>query len=212
MMSRFAEEMVIWCSDPFGFLRIADEFSTGSSIMPQKRNPDAAELVRAKAGRLFGALQGLLVVMKGLPLAYGKDMQEDKEPVFDAADTLRLCVAATTGMIVGARFDTARMRDAAERGFPTATDLADWLVRVAGLPFRRAHHVAGTLVKEAERRGCGLADLPLAAMREVEPAIDDGVYAVLAIDDAVASRTSEGGTAPANVRAACAEARARFLD
>jgi len=211
-LSRLAEEMVIWCSEAFGFLRIADAFSTGSSIMPQKRNPDAAELVRAKAGRLFGALQGLLVVMKGLPLAYGKDMQEDKEPVFDAADTLSLCVAATTGMVAGARFDTERMREAAERGFPTATDLADWLVRVAGLPFRRAHHVAGTLVKEAETRGCDLKDLPLDAMRAVEPAIDDSVFAVLGIDDAVASRTSEGGTAPAKVRAACAAARKRFLD
>ena len=179
--------------------------------MPQKRNPDAAELIRAKAGRVFGALIGLLTVMKGLPLAYAKDMQEDKEPVFAAFDTLQLCLAATAGMIATASFDRAHMRAAAERGFPSATDLADWLVRVAGLPFRRAHHAAGTLVKEAERRGCSLEALPLAAMQAVEPSISQDVYSVLGVEASVASRTSEGGTAPARVRAAAAEARRRFL-
>ena len=211
-LSRLAEEMVIWSCEQFGFLRLADAFSTGSSIMPQKRNPDAAELVRAKSGRIIGALAGLLVVIKGLPLAYAKDMQEDKEPVFDAFDTLTLALAATTGMLEGATFDRARLRDAASRGFPDATDLADWLVRVKGLPFRRAHHIAGTIVKEAERSGVALSELPLAAMRAVDPAIDDGVYAVLGVERSVASRTSEGGTAPDNVRRAAAAARQRFLD
>jgi argininosuccinate lyase len=211
-LSRLAEEMVIWSCEQFGFLRLADAFSTGSSIMPQKRNPDAAELVRAKSGRIIGALAGLLVVIKGLPLAYAKDMQEDKEPVFDAFDTLTLALAATTGMLEGATFDRARLRDAASRGFPDATDLADWLVRVKGLPFRRAHHIAGTIVKEAERSGVALSELPLAAMRVVDPAIDDGVYAVLGVERSVASRTSEGGTAPDNVRRAAAAARQRFLD
>ena len=211
-LSRLAEEMVIWSCEQFGFLRLADAFSTGSSIMPQKRNPDAAELVRAKSGRIIGALAGLLVVIKGLPLAYAKDMQEDKEPVFDAFDTLTLALAATTGMLEGATFDRARLRDAASRGFPDATDLADWLVRVKGLPFRRAHHITGTIVKEAERAGVALSELPLAAMRAVDPAIDDGVYAVLGVERSVASRTSEGGTAPDNVRRAAAAARQRFLD
>ena len=211
-LSRLAEEIVLWCSAQFGFMRLSDAFSTGSSIMPQKRNPDAAELVRAKAGRVIGALNALLVVMKGLPLAYGKDMQEDKEQVFDAADTLRLCVVATAGMIEGATFDAARMRAAAAVGFAAATDLADWLVRVLGLPFRRAHHIVGALVKEAEYRGCGLEELPLTAMQAIEPAITDDVYQVLGIEQSVASRTSEGGTAPANVQAAVAEARRRFLD
>jgi len=211
-LSRLAEEIVLWCSAQFGFMRLSDAFSTGSSIMPQKRNPDAAELVRAKAGRVIGALNALMVVMKGLPLAYGKDMQEDKEPVFDAADTLRLCVAATTGMIEGAEFDPSRMRAAAAVGFASATDLADWLVRVLDVPFRRAHHIVGALVKEAETRNCGLEDLPLEAMRQVEPAITDDVFRVLGIEQSVASRTSEGGTAPSNVRAAATDARRRFLD
>jgi argininosuccinate lyase len=211
-LSRLAEEIVLWCSEPFGFMRLSDAFSTGSSIMPQKRNPDAAELVRAKAGRIIGALGALTVVMKGLPLAYGKDMQEDKEPVFDAADTLRLCVAATTGMIEGARFDETRMRAAAAVGFPAATDLADWLVRVLGVPFRRAHHIVGALVKEAETRGCGLEALPLETMQQIEPAITGDVFHVLGIEQSVASRTSEGGTAPSNVRTAVTEARRRFLD
>ena len=161
-LSRFAEEIVLWCSDGFGFIALSDAFTTGSSIMPQKRNPDAAELVRAKTGRLSGSLLALLMVMKALPLAYGKDMQEDKLPVFEAVDALELCLAATTGMVRDMRPDRDRMRAAAGRGYATATDLADWLVRVAGLPFRRAHHVTGEIVKRAEALGCPLADLPLA--------------------------------------------------
>ena len=211
-LSRFGEEIVIWTGERFGFLRLADAFSTGSSIMPQKRNPDAAELTRAKAGRVIGAFTGLLIVMKGLPLAYAKDMQEDKQPVFEAFDTLLLCLAAMRGMIGTATVDTARMRAAAEDGYADATDLADWLVRVKGLPFRRAHHVTGAVVKAAEAHGCSLAALPLDAMRTIEPGIDEGVFAVLGIDASVASRTSEGGTAPERVRQAVAEARRRFLD
>ena len=161
-LSRFAEEIVLWCSDGFGFIALSDAFTTGSSIMPQKRNPDAAELVRAKTGRLSGSLVALLMVMKALPLAYGKDMQEDKLPVFEAVDALELCLAAMTGMVRDMRPDRDRMRAAAGRGYATATDLADWLVRVAGLPFRRAHHVTGEIVKRAEALGCPLADLPLA--------------------------------------------------
>ena len=210
-LSRLAEEMVIWACEQFGFLRLSDAYSTGSSIMPQKRNPDAAELTRAKAGRIIGHLTGLLVVMKGLPLAYAKDMQEDKEPVFEAFDTLQLCLAATTGMIATATFDTQRMRAAAAKGFPSATDLADWLVRVKGLPFRQAHHVAGAIVKEAEGRGCALEALPLAAMQAVEPAISADVFDVLGVEASVDSRTSQGGTAPARVREAVEAARLRFL-
>jgi argininosuccinate lyase len=210
-LSRLAEEMVIWASEPFGFLKLSDAFSTGSSIMPQKRNPDAAELVRAKTGRINGALLALLTVMKGLPLTYAKDMQEDKEQVFDAADTLELCLAATTGMIETASFATERMRAAAEIGFPTATDLADWLVRTLNLPFRRAHHVAGAAVKAAERLSCRLDALPLAELQAIEPGITADVYAVLGIEASAASRTSPGGTAPANVRAAVDAARHRFL-
>ena len=210
-LSRLAEELVIWSAEPFGFVRLSDQFSTGSSIMPQKRNPDAAELVRAKAGRIIGALTGLLVVLKGLPLAYAKDLQEDKEPVFDAVDTLSLCVAAMAGMVETAKFDAARLRAAAGKGFAGATDLADWLVRVAGVPFRRAHHITGALVKMAESRGCQLEDLPLADMRAIEPLIGEDVYSVLGVEQSVASRISEGGTAPALVRAAAAEARRRFL-
>ncbi len=210
-LSRLAEEIVVWSSEPFGFIRLSDAFSTGSSIMPQKRNPDAAELVRAKAGRVIGALNSLLVVMKGLPLAYAKDMQEDKEPVFDAARTLNLCVAAMTGMMEGARFDTARMREATDKGFITATDLADWLARELKVPFRRAHHIVGAVVKAAETRGCELRDLPLDVMREAEPALTEEIYAVLTVEHSVASRASEGGTAPANVRAAVQAARQRFV-
>ncbi len=210
-LSRLAEELVIWSAEPFGFVRLADQFSTGSSIMPQKRNPDAAELVRAKPGRIIGALTGLLIVLKGLPLAYAKDLQEDKEPVFDAADSLTLCLAAMAGMIETAHFDTARMRAAAGKGFAGATDLADWLVRVADIPFRLAHHITGALVKMAEDRGCALEELPLAEMQTVEPLISEDVYSVLGIEQSVASRISEGGTAPALVRAAAAEARRRFL-
>ncbi len=195
---------MLWCSDGFGFIALSDAFTTGSSIMPQKRNPDAAELVRAKTGRLNGALIALLTVMKGLPLTYGKDMQEDKVPVFEAADALELCLAATTGMVRDLRPDRERLREAAGRGFATATDLADWLVRVAGLPFRQAHHATGQIVKRAEEMGCTLAELPLADLQAVEPAITAAVYDVLDVDRSVASRTSVGGTAPERVRAAIA--------
>ena len=198
-LSRFAEEIVIWSSAPFAFIRLSDAFTTGSSIMPQKRNPDAAELVRAKTGRVTGALVGLLTVMKGLPLAYAKDMQEDKEPVFDAADAWALSLAAAAGMVRDMTPDTDRMRAFAGAGFATATDLADWLVRVLHLPFRDAHHVTGRLVARAEALGVDLAGLPLAEMQAVEPSITAEVYSVLTVDASVASRTSYGGTAPANV-------------
>jgi argininosuccinate lyase len=210
-LSRLAEEIVIWCSEGFRFVRLSDAFTTGSSIMPQKKNPDAAELVRAKAGRIIGALNALMIVMKGLPLAYGKDMQEDKEPVFDAADSLALCVAATAGMVTDMKADRDALRAATASGFLTATDLADWLVRVLNLPFRDAHHVTGSIVQRAEARGCGLADLPLEEMRAVEPRITEDVYEVLTVERSVASRTSYGGTAPDNVRAQAARARERFL-
>jgi argininosuccinate lyase len=210
-LSRFAEEIVLWCSDGFRLIALSDTFTTGSSIMPQKRNPDAAELVRAKTGRLNGSLIALLTVMKGLPLAYGKDMQEDKVPVFEAADTLELCLAATTGMVRDMQPDRERLRAAADRGFSTATDLADWLVRIAGVPFRRAHHVTGMIVKRAEAKGCTLAELPLAELQALEPAISSAVCDVLDPDRSVASRVSFGGTAPECVRAAIVEARRRFL-
>ena len=190
---------------------LSDAFTTGSSIMPQKRNPDAAELVRAKTGRLNGSLVALLTVMKGLPLAYGKDMQEDKVPVFEAADALELCLAATAGMVRDMRPDRERLRAAAERGFATATDLADWLVRVAGLPFRQAHHATGEIVRRAEALGCTLAELPLAELQAVEPAITAAVYDVLDADRSVASRTSFGGTAPCASARRRATARKRFL-
>ena len=198
-LSRFAEEIVIWSSAPFAFVRLSDAFTTGSSIMPQKRNPDAAELVRAKTGRVTGALVALLTVMKGLPLAYAKDMQEDKEPVFDAADAWALSLAAAAGMVRDMTPDTDRMRAFAGAGFATATDLADWLVRVLHLPFRDAHHVTGRLVARAEALGVDLAGLPLAELQAVEPRITDAVFSILTVDASVASRTSYGGTAPANV-------------
>jgi argininosuccinate lyase len=210
-LSRFAEEIIIWTSSEFSFIALSDAFTTGSSIMPQKRNPDAAELVRAKTGRLNGSLIALLTVMKGLPLAYGKDMQEDKVPVFEAVDAVELCLAATAAMVRDMRPDRERLRAAAEAGFATATDLADWLVRVAGLPFRRAHHATGMIVQRAEALGCTLAALPLAELQAVEPAITSAVYEVLDADHSVASRTSFGGTAPECVRAAAREARKRFL-
>ncbi|MGH7044249.1 MAG: argininosuccinate lyase, partial [Acetobacteraceae bacterium] len=203
-LSRFAEEVVIWCSAPFRFIRLSDAFTTGSSIMPQKRNPDAAELVRAKTGRITGALVGLLTVMKGLPLAYAKDMQEDKEGVFDAAAAWALGLAATAAMVRDLTADTTRMRALAGSGFATATDLADWLVRVLRLPFRDAHHVTGRLVALAEAKGTDLAALPLAEMQGVEPRITAEVFAVLSVEASVASRTSYGGTAPVNVAAAAA--------
>jgi argininosuccinate lyase len=210
-LSRLAEELVLWTTPQFGFVRLSDAFTTGSSIMPQKRNPDAAELVRAKAGRLVGSLIGLAMVMKGLPLAYSKDMQEDKERVFAAADALELSVAAMTGMIADPKVDAAAMRRAASAGFPTATDLADWLVREAGLSFRAAHHAAGRIVRLAEDKKCGLEDLTLEQMRAIEPGVDRRVFAVLGVDRSVASRTSFGGTAPNNVRQAAREARRRYL-
>ncbi|WP_375380769.1 argininosuccinate lyase [uncultured Sphingomonas sp.] len=206
-LSRLAEEFVLWASQPFGFVALSDQWSTGSSIMPQKRNPDAAELVRGHAGRIAGCLVSLTVTMKGLPLAYSKDMQDDKPPVFECHDLLALSIAAMTGMVASATFRTARMRQVAEAGFSTATDLADWLVREAGLPFREAHHVTGRAVKAAEERGEGLHELPLPVLKAIDARIDARVYDVLSIDASVASRTSFGGTAPANVRAAIAAAR-----
>ncbi len=200
-LSRFAEEIVLWATPQFGFASLSDKFSTGSSIMPQKRNPDAAELVRGKTGRVIGALTGLLVVMKGLPLAYSKDMQEDKEGTFDALRTLSLCLAAMTGMVGDLAPDTRRMAAAAGSGFATATDLADWLVRELGMPFRDAHHVTGRLVALAAARAAGLEDLTLAEMQDVEPRITTAVHDVLGVRNSVASRTSYGGTAPNNVRA-----------
>jgi argininosuccinate lyase len=210
-LSRFAEELVIWCAEGFRFVRLSDGFTTGSSIMPQKRNPDAAELVRGKAGRVIGALNTLLVVMKGLPLAYGKDMQEDKEPVFDCVDSLALCLAAMAGMVGDLKPERARLAAATAAGFLTATDLADWLVRVLDLPFREAHHITGSLVAKAEAAGCDLAELPLAELQSVEPRITEDVYTVLSVEASVASRRSFGGTAPERVRAAVAAARERYL-
>jgi argininosuccinate lyase len=200
-LSRFAEEIVLWTSPQFGFVTLSDAFTTGSSIMPQKRNPDAAELVRGKAGRIFGALQALLVVMKGLPLAYSKDMQEDKEGAFDSLQSLSLCLAAMAGMVRDLQPDVARMRDAAGASYATATDLADWLVRRLGLPFREAHHVTGQLVAAAAARNVALEELKLAEMQAIEPPITEEVFSVLSVDKSVESRTSYGGTAPANVRA-----------
>ena len=199
-LSRLAEEIVLWSTAQFAFLRLSDRFSTGSSIMPQKRNPDAAELIRGKSGRIIGALGGLLIVMKGLPLTYSKDMQEDKEGTFDALDSLSLCVAAMTGMIRDVAPDLRRMKAAAALGYSTATDLADWLVRNLDIPFREAHHVTGALVKIAEARGVGLHRLSLDELHGVEPRITASVYDVLSLDKSVKSRTSYGGTAPRNVR------------
>jgi len=198
-LSRLAEETIIWMSAPFGFVKLPDRWTTGSSMMPQKRNPDAAELVRGKTGRVIGSLVSLLTVMKGLPLAYAKDTQEDKEPLFDAADTLEIVLAATTGMIQDLEPVPERMAALAGAGFSTATDLADWLVRSLGIPFRDAHHVTGRIVSEAEKRGCGLEELPLEVMQAVEPRIHKGVYDVLGVENSVRSRTSFGGTAPVRV-------------
>ncbi|WP_232631925.1 argininosuccinate lyase [Methylobacterium sp. Leaf118] len=200
-LSRFAEELVVWTSAQFGFVKLSDRFTTGSSIMPQKRNPDAAELVRAKAGRIVGALTGLLIVMKGLPLAYSKDMQEDKEGTFDALQSLSLCLAAMAGMVRDLEPVAEVLTRAAGSGYATATDLADWLVRELGMPFRQAHHVTGRVVAAAAERGIGLEALPLSAMQAIEPQITEAVFAVLGVENSVASRTSYGGTAPDNVRA-----------
>ncbi len=209
-LSRLAEEIVVWSTPQFGFVRLSDGFSTGSSIMPQKRNPDAAELVRGKTGRVFGALIGLLTVMKGLSMTYAKDMQEDKELVFGAADTLSLCLAAMTGMVADMTIDAQRMRAAAASGFATATDLADWLVRTLKVPFREAHHITGRIVKAAEAKGVELTDLPLAEMQKVEPRITDAVFGILTVEASVASRTSFGGTAPDNVKREAAAWRTRL--
>ncbi len=208
-LSRLAEEIVIWSTPQFGFIRLSDSFSTGSSIMPQKKNPDAAELVRAKTGRINGALVALLTVMKGLPLAYSKDMQEDKEQVFDAAENLELAIAAMTGMIGDMTVRADRMRLAAGSGYSTATDLADWLVREAGLPFRDAHHVTGRAVALAEQKGCDLAELSLADLQGINGAITENVFNVLSVDASVASRTSFGGTSPSEVRKQIAWWRSR---
>jgi len=200
-LSRFAEEIVLWTGPFFDFLRLSDKFSTGSSIMPQKRNPDAAELVRGKTGRMIGALNGLLIVMKGLPLAYSKDMQEDKEGVFDAVHSLSLCLAAVTGMVRDMTPNVEKMRAAAGSGYSTATDIADWLVRRLGLPFRHAHHVTGRVVALAASRGVGLDELSLEDLQTIEPDFQPDVMDVLSVESSVASRTSYGGTAPQNVKA-----------
>jgi len=200
-LSRFAEEIIIWTSPLTGLVKLSDKFTTGSSIMPQKRNPDAAELVRAKAGRIIGALNGLLIVMKGLPLAYAKDMQEDKEGVMDALSALSLAIAAMTGMVNDLVPDTTKMKKAAGDGYATATDLADWLVRTFNIPFREAHHITGRIVAAASAKGVPLHRLPLADMQAVEPKITDDVFSVLSVDRSVKSRVSYGGTAPKNVKA-----------
>ena len=200
-MSRLAEEIVIWTSPLSGLAKLSDKFTTGSSMMPQKRNPDAAELVRAKTGRVIGVLAALMVVMKGLPLAYAKDMQEDKEGAMDALAALSLSIAAMTGMVSDLEPDTSRMRKAAAEGYATATDLADWLVRTLKIPFREAHNLTGRIVAKAAEVGVPLHRLPLATMREVEPRISEDVFSVLSVDRSVRSRTSFGGTAPKNVRA-----------
>ncbi|RJF80711.1 argininosuccinate lyase [Oleomonas cavernae] len=209
-LSRLAEELVIWTSAQFRFVTLTDAFTTGSSIMPQKRNPDAAELSRAKVGRIIGALNTLLIVMKGLPLAYAKDMQEDKEPTFDAADAIELVVAAMAGMVADLTPNDVALHAAAGSGFSTATDLADWLVRTLNLPFREAHHVTGRIVKLAETRGITLDALSLADMQGIEPRISADVFAVLSVENSVASRVSFGGTAPSGVKTQIAAARARL--
>ncbi len=203
-LSRFAEEIIIWCSAPYRLISLSDAYTTGSSIMPQKRNPDAAELTRAKTGRINGALVGLLTVMKGLPMAYAKDMQEDKEPVFDATEAITLCLAATAGMVRDLTADTQRMEALAGSGYSTATDLADWLVRVLGLPFRDAHHITGQIVSLAEQKNLDLSELDLADMQGIEPRITAQIFEVLTVQASVASRTSIGGTAPGNVAKAAA--------
>ncbi|HWU01536.1 MAG TPA: argininosuccinate lyase, partial [Novosphingobium sp.] len=207
-LSRLAEEFIIWASQPFGFVALPDSLSTGSSIMPQKKNPDAAELVRGHSGRIIGSLTSLMITMKGLPLAYSKDMQDDKPPVFEAAGLLTLSVAAMTGMVASTRFRTDRMRQAAELGYATATDLADWLVRQANIPFREAHHITGAAVKLAESKGIALDQLALEELQGIDPRITEAVYPALSVEASVASRASHGGTAPAQVRKRVIDARA----
>ena len=206
-LSRLAEELILWASQPFGFASLPDSLSTGSSIMPQKRNPDAAELVRGHAGRIIGATNALMITMKGLPLAYSKDMQDDKPPVFEAAGLLDLSLAAMVGMIAQTTFRADRMRAAAQAGHATATDLADWLVREADIPFREAHHITGEAVKLADEKNCSLEELTLDQLKAIDPRIDENVFTALSIDASVASRCSYGGTAPDQVRARVAEAR-----
>ena len=206
-LSRLAEEFIIWASQPFGFVKMADSLSTGSSIMPQKKNPDAAELVRGHAGRVIGAATALMVTMKGLPLAYSKDMQDDKPPVFEAAGLIALSVAAMTGIVADSTFDTARMRQAAEMGYATATDLADWLVTQADVPFREAHHIVGAAVKLAESRGVALDALAIGDLTSIDDRIDERVYDALSVEASVAARASYGGTAPEQVRHQIARAR-----
>ncbi|WP_395395832.1 argininosuccinate lyase [Novosphingobium sp. BL-8A] len=206
-LSRLAEEFIIWASQPFGFVALPDSLSTGSSIMPQKKNPDAAELVRGHSGRIVGCLTSLMITMKGLPLAYSKDMQDDKPPVFEAASLLALSIAAMTGMVAETRFRTDRMRGAAELGFATATDLADWLVREGDIPFREAHHITGSAVKLAEQRGVALDQLPLEDLKAIDSRIDERVFKALSVEASVAARKSHGGTAPDQVRLRVAEAR-----
>ena len=210
-LSRLSEELVIWSNPSFGFVSLPDTFSSGSSMLPQKRNPDAAELVRAKTGRIIGALNGLLIVMKGLPLTYSKDLQEDKEPVFDTADTLELCLHTMATMLSEIKFNPAPMMDAAINGNSNAIDLADWLVKALGKPFREAHLITGSLVKIAENRGCKLEELSLKDMQAVDSEITEDVFRVLKLEISINSRNSFGGTAPANVKVACAVARSKYL-
>ncbi|CAM5767945.1 argininosuccinate lyase [Bosea minatitlanensis] len=210
-LSRINEEITLWCSDGFRFIALSDAFTTGSSIMPQKRNPDAAELVRGKTGRVVGSLNALLMTVKGLPMTFMKDMQEDKEPLFDALETVQLCIAATTGMVRDMTVRPEPMRRFLERGFPTATDLADWLVREAGVPFRDAHHITARIVAKAEERGCTLGELDLDTMRAVDGRVTDSVFAVLAPEHSVQSRRSYGGTSPDVVGEAIERATRRWL-
>jgi argininosuccinate lyase len=209
-LSRLAEEMVLWTSQEFAFIALSDAFTTGSSIMPQKRNPDAAELIRGKTGRVYGALTSLLTTLKGLPLTYGKDMQEDKEPVFDVVETISLCLAATTGMINDMKVNTDAMRRATAKGYLTATDLADWLVQTLDFPFRKCHKIVARIVKIASEKQCELKDLSLAELQAIEPGITEAVYPVLNVDTAVHSRNSFGGTAPENVKKMIREAKKNY--
>ena len=210
-LSRLAEELVIWSSDRFNFIKLPENYTTGSSIMPQKRNPDAAELIRAKPGRIFGNLINLMTVLKGLPMTYGKDMQEDKEPIFDTVNSIKLCVINMEGMINGLEPIPKNMLSALQKGFPTATDLADYLVTKLKIPFRDAHRITGEIVLLAEKKDCNLEDLSLKEMQDIIPTIDKSGLAVLKIKNSVASRVSYGGTAPTNVMNAVKEAKKRFL-
>ncbi len=210
-LSRFSEEIINWTSAQFNFIKLTDKFTTGSSIMPQKRNPDAAELVRGKSGRVIGSLNALLIMMKGLPLAFCKDMQEDKEPLFDAADTLALCIATCVGIVEDMAANIVSMRNAADSGFATATDLADWLVKELNIPFRTAHHITGRIVKLAENRGCRLSELNLAEMQSIEPRIFEDARGILDPIRSIKSRNSYGGTSPAKVLDAIKQARAKYF-